>query len=119
MELNPADIQIFLESVDLEEVGSFKGPNVSSSLPDFPLEIADDFLEIRFIEAGVDELVPEPLSIKAQAHALAGQPAVGRVSLLDPLVRESTGRAVEGLGIRGCLHSRPAPAELARRAVGN
>jgi len=76
VELHLADIQVFFEAVDLEEVGEFEGSDVSSSFPDFPLEIADDFLEIGFIEAGVEEFIPEPFPIKVQAHALAGQPAV-------------------------------------------
>jgi hypothetical protein len=33
----------------------------------------------------VEELIKEPFPIKAQAHALAGQAAIQRVSLLDTL----------------------------------
>src|SRR5690606_12294718 len=46
------------------------------------------FLEIGFVEARVEELIPEAFPVKAQAHALAGEAAVARVSLLDALDHE-------------------------------
>ena len=76
VELNAADIEILLEAIDLEEIGELEGADVSASLADFALEIADDALKIRLVEARVEELIPEPFSIKAQAHALAGEPAI-------------------------------------------
>src|SRR5216684_3178947 len=88
VELNAADIQIFLETVELEEVGELESSDISASLADFPLEIADNSLEIGFVEPGVEELIPEPLPIKAQAQALASELAVQRVSLWDPLGHE-------------------------------
>ena len=76
VELNPADVQVFFEAVDLQEIGKLESSDVSASLANLPLEIPDDPLEIRFVEARLEELIPEPLPIKTQAHALAGQPAV-------------------------------------------
>ena len=88
VELNPADIEILFEAVQLQEVGELEGADISASFADLPLEIADDPLEIGLVEAGLEELIPEPFPIKAQAHALAGQPAVQRVSLLNALDHE-------------------------------
>ena len=51
---------------------------------DFPLEVADDPLEVGLVEAGVEEVIPKPFPIKAQAHVLAGQAAIQPVSLLNP-----------------------------------
>jgi hypothetical protein len=65
VELNPADIQIFFEAVDLQEVGKLESADVPASLPDLSLEVADDPLEIGFVEARVEELIPKPFSIKA------------------------------------------------------
>ena len=88
MELNPADIQIFFEAVDLQEVGKLERANIPASLADLPLEIADNLLEIGLVEARVEELIPEPFPIETQAHALARQAAIERVSLLDTLDHE-------------------------------
>jgi hypothetical protein len=72
----------------LEKIGEFQGADVAALGADLALEIANDPLEIRFVKAGVEEFVPEALAIKAQAHALAREPAIERVSLLDPLDHE-------------------------------
>jgi hypothetical protein len=34
-----ADVEVFLKSVQLEEVGEFEGADVAAAFPDFPLEI--------------------------------------------------------------------------------
>ena len=88
VELNLADIQILLEAVELQEIGELESSDIPASLPNLPLEVTDDFLEIGFGEAGVEELIPEPFPIKAQAHALAGEAAVERVSLWNTLDHE-------------------------------
>jgi hypothetical protein len=76
VELNPADIQIFFEAVDLQKIRKLERSHVSASLPDLPLEITDEPLEIGFVEPGMEELIPEPFPIKAQAHALPSQAAI-------------------------------------------
>ncbi len=83
MELNAADIQILFEAGELQEVGQLERTDVPASLADLALEIADDLLEVRLAKARVKEFIPKPFSIITQTHALAGQTAVERVSLLD------------------------------------
>ena len=73
---DPADVEVFFEAIQLEEIGELEGADVAAAFPDLPLEIADDPLEVGFGEAGVEELKPEPFPVKAQAHALAGEPAI-------------------------------------------
>jgi len=85
VELNPTDVQILFEAVELKQVGEFERPDVSASFTDLALEVANDSLQIVLIEAGVKEFVPKSFPVKAQAHALAGQTAIQRVSLLDTL----------------------------------
>ena len=95
-ELNAADLEVFFEAVGLEEVGEFEGPDVPAACADFLLEIADDALEVGFVEAGLEEVEPEAFAIKAQADGLTGQAAVEGVRLLDAmdhgLWRESPAR---------------------------
>lgn len=88
MELDAADVEVFLEAVELEEVGEFEGADIPAAFADFLLEVADDLLEVRFAEAGLEEFEPEAFAIKAQGHGLAGQAAVKRVGLWDALDHE-------------------------------
>jgi hypothetical protein len=88
VEAHPADIEVLFEAIQLEEIRELEGADVSTSLTDLALEIADDPLEIGLVEAGLEKFIPEPFAVKAQAHALAGQPAVQRVSLLNALDHE-------------------------------
>ena len=44
LETNAADIEIFLEAIELEEVGEFERTDISALGPDFLLEISDDTL---------------------------------------------------------------------------
>jgi hypothetical protein len=44
LETNPADIEIFLEAIQLEEVGEFQSADISALCTDFLLEISDDAL---------------------------------------------------------------------------
>jgi len=85
VELNPTDVQILFKAVELKQVGEFERPDVSASFTDLALEVANESLKIVLIEAGVKEFVPKSFPVKAQAHALAGQTAIQRVSLLDTL----------------------------------
>ena len=85
MELNPADVEVLLEAVGLEEVGEFQGPDIPAALPDFTLEVADDPLDIALVESRLEKLVPQALPIKAQAQALACQLAVPPSMGTDPL----------------------------------
>jgi hypothetical protein len=61
-----------------------RGSDVPAPFADLSLEIADDPLEIGFVEARLEQFIPQPFPIKTQAHALARQAAIQRVSLLDP-----------------------------------
>ena len=42
LETNAADIEIFLEAIELEEVGEFQSADISALCTDFLLEISDD-----------------------------------------------------------------------------
>jgi hypothetical protein len=44
LETNAADIEIFLEAIELEEVGEFQSAGISALCTDFLLEISDDAL---------------------------------------------------------------------------
>jgi hypothetical protein len=44
LETNAADIEIFLEAIQLKEVGEFQGADISALCTDFLLEISDDAL---------------------------------------------------------------------------
>jgi hypothetical protein len=83
-----ADVEVFLEAIGLKEVGEFQGTDVPATVADFALEVADDGLDVRLGEAGPEEFEPQALAIKTQAHALAGQLTVQRVSLLNALNHE-------------------------------
>jgi hypothetical protein len=42
LETHAADIEIFLEAIELEEVGEFQSADISALCTDFLLEISDD-----------------------------------------------------------------------------
>ena len=44
LETNAADIEIFLEAIELEEVGEFQSADISALCTDFLLEISDNAL---------------------------------------------------------------------------
>ena len=44
LETSAADLEIFLEAIQLEEVGEFQSADISALGPDFLLEISDDAL---------------------------------------------------------------------------
>jgi hypothetical protein len=61
-----ADIEIFLKAIQLQKVGKFHGADVAPAGADFLLEVSDNALEIVGTEACTEELVPEPLPVKAK-----------------------------------------------------
>jgi hypothetical protein len=76
LETDVANVEIFLEAIELEEVGEFEGADISALCTDFLLEIGDHALQIFSAEAGTEELIPEPFAIEAQAESLSGPVAV-------------------------------------------
>ena len=76
LETDAADVEIFLEAIELEEVGEFECADVSALCTDFLLEIIDHALQVFSAEAGAEELIPEPFAIEAQAESLSSPVAV-------------------------------------------
>jgi hypothetical protein len=64
-EMHATDIQVLLEVIQLQEIGKFQCPDISAGGADFLLQIGDDSLQIGRIEAGLEELIPESLSVEA------------------------------------------------------
>ena len=73
---NAADVEVFLEAVQLEEIGKFEGADVATGLADFLLEVADDLEEVGEGKTGAVELEPEPFPVKAQGKVLTGEAAI-------------------------------------------
>ena len=71
LETNAADIEIFLETIELEEVGELQSADISALCTDFLLKISDYALQVCGTEAGTEELIPEPFAIEAQAESLS------------------------------------------------
>jgi hypothetical protein len=67
LETDAADVEIFLEAIELQEVGEFECADISALCTDFLLEISDYALQVCSTEAGAEELIPEPFAIEAQA----------------------------------------------------
>jgi hypothetical protein len=67
LETDAADVKIFLEAIELQEVGEFESADISALGTDFLLEISDHALQVLSAEAGTEELIPEPFTIEAQA----------------------------------------------------
>ena len=78
-----ARVWVFLELVQLEEIGSFKRTDGSPGVADFLLEIAYDLEEIGEGKTSAEELEPEPLPVKTQGEVLSGETAIGLVQLLQ------------------------------------
>ena len=51
-ETDAADVEIFLESIQLEEIGKFQSADVSALCTDFLLEISDYAFQVCSTEAG-------------------------------------------------------------------
>ena len=71
LETDAADVEIFLEAIELEEVGEFQCADISALRPDFLLEIGDHALQVLSAEASAEELIPEPFAIEVQAESLS------------------------------------------------
>ena len=82
LETDAADVEIFLEAIELQEVGEFECADISALSTDFLLEISDYALQVCSTEAGAEELTPESFAIEAQAQALSGPLAVKLVEFL-------------------------------------
>ena len=80
---NAADVEVFLEAVELEEVGEFEGADVAAGVTDFFLQVAYDLDQVGEGKAGAVELKPEPLPVKAQSEVLSGETAIGLVEVLQ------------------------------------
>jgi hypothetical protein len=65
-ETDAADVKIFLEAIELQEVGEFESADISALCTYFLLEISDYALQVCGTEAGTEELIPEPFAIEAQ-----------------------------------------------------
>jgi hypothetical protein len=78
-----ADVEVFLETIRLQEVGKFEGADIAAALPDFALQISHDPAQVRQREARPQPFVPLPLPVKAQAQTLTGQLAVELVGSSD------------------------------------
>ena len=66
LETDAADVEIFLEAIELQEVGEFESTDISALGADFLLEISDYTLQVFSAEAGAEELIPEPFAIEVQ-----------------------------------------------------
>ena len=77
------DVEVFLETIWLQEVGRFEGADIAAALPDFALQICYDPAQVRQREARPQPFVPLPLPVKAQAQTLTGQLALELVGSSD------------------------------------
>ena len=82
LKTNAANVKIFLEAIELEEVGEFECADISALCTDFLLEIGEHALQILSAEAGTEELVPESFAIEAQAESLSGPVTVKLVEFV-------------------------------------
>ena len=85
LQADAADVEIFLEAIELEEVGEFECADISALCTDFLLEIGDHALQVFSAEAGAEELIPEPFAIEAQAESLSRPVAVKLVKFAHQL----------------------------------
>jgi len=66
LETDAADVEIFLEAIELQEVGEFESADISALCTYFLLEISHYALQVCGTEAGAEELIPEPFTIETQ-----------------------------------------------------
>jgi hypothetical protein len=76
-------MQVLLETIQLEKVGKFEGPDVASAVADFLLEVSDDAGQILPAKSGANKLIPEPLPVKTQGKVLTGQSTIGLMELFE------------------------------------
>jgi hypothetical protein len=82
-QMDAADIEIFLEAVELEKIGELERADIPPGVADFLLEITNDLGEISHGKACAVELKPEPFPVKTQGEILTGEAAIGLVKSLD------------------------------------
>jgi hypothetical protein len=76
-------VEVFFETVGLEEIGKLEGADVAAGVTDFLLQVVHDLDQVREGKAGAVELIPEPLPVKAQGEVLTGETAIGLVEVLQ------------------------------------
>jgi hypothetical protein len=76
LETDTTDVEIFLEAIELQEVGEFECADIAALCADFLLEISDYALQVCGTEAGAEELIPKPFAIETQAESLSSQVAI-------------------------------------------
>lgn len=81
--MDAADIEVFLETVQLEKIGELECADIPPGVADFLLEITNDLGKLSHGKAGAVELKPEPFPVKTQGKVLTGEAAIGLVKLLD------------------------------------
>jgi len=52
LQADATDVEVFLEAVELEEIGELEGADIAAALADFALEIEDDPAQVLGGEAG-------------------------------------------------------------------
>jgi len=72
-EAEAADLEVFFEAVELEEVGELEGADVTTAGADFALEVEDHRAHVLERVTSVQEVPPAALAVKTQAQALAGE----------------------------------------------
>ena len=85
LEPDAADVEIFLEAIELQEVGEFECADISALCTYFFLEIGEHAFQVCSAEAGTEELTPESFAIEAQAQGLSGPLAVKLMEFLHGL----------------------------------
>ena len=90
-------MEVFLETIRLEQIGKFQGSHITARLPDFALEVANDFSDLLRPVAEPEQFIPHSLPIKSQTEVLPGQLAVELMGLLDLLRTDRFHGAVAGV----------------------
>ncbi len=81
--MDAADIEVFLEAVQLEKIGELECADITPGVADFLLEITNDLGKVSHGKAGAVKLKPESFPLKTQREILTGEAAIGLVKLLD------------------------------------
>ena len=81
LQANPADVEVFLEEIELKEIAQLQRPDVASLVSDFLLQVGDDAADVVQGVAVMEEFVPGPFTVKGQPEVLCGQIAVKLVGL--------------------------------------
>ena len=65
-EANAADVEVFLETIQLEEIGQFERTDIATGVTDFFLQVTHDLDQVGESKTGAVELKPEALPVKTQ-----------------------------------------------------